>query len=263
MKIRIGKTTFRGGKKSIRKVVATIILSPIILIIALLLTTGLKTGLSAGWNWVKKDFAHHEAVNDKEIHERNKRMKGCIPEIKNGTIVNKCPEKLPEKWKLELLESAPKPTPKPKPAPQGPVAPKPAETSASPITKQKKVATKPVGKIRYGKASWYGPGFDGKVGACRGVRFDKEKVSAASPVLPCGTPVIITNLKNKRTIKVLIRDRGPYAINRMGKKRGAIPVFKENHLVPHPDRQFDLSEAAAEKLGYREDGTARIAYRVL
>jgi len=89
-----------------------------------------------------------------------------------------------------------------------------------------------------GKASWYGPRFHGKKTAS-GKRFNQHALTAAHRRLPLGTRVKVTNLKNGKTVKVKINDRGPY----------------------YGGRIIDLSRAAAERLSM--DGVARVKIEVL
>ncbi len=88
-----------------------------------------------------------------------------------------------------------------------------------------------------GKASWYGPGFNGKM-AASGERFNQNAMTAAHKTLPFGTKLKVTNLDNGRTIcGVKINDRGPY----------------------HGGRIIDFSKAVATKLGMIQNGTANVA----
>lgn len=82
-----------------------------------------------------------------------------------------------------------------------------------------------------GRASWYGPGFHGKLTAS-GERYDQNRLTAAHRTLPLGSTVTVTNLENGKSVKVLINDRGPYV-------RG---------------RVIDLSRAAARKLDMLDSG---------
>lgn len=95
-----------------------------------------------------------------------------------------------------------------------------------------------------GLASYYGKGLQGKVTAS-GEVFDKNEMVAAHPTYPLGTRVRVTNLKNGRTQDVRIIDRGPAQIHR---GEGVI---------------IDLSENAAVKLGFREQGRTRVKTEVL
>ena len=91
-----------------------------------------------------------------------------------------------------------------------------------------------------GIASWYGPNFHGKPTANGGI-FDMNKVSAAHRTLPMPSMVRVTNLENGRALNLLVNDRGPFA-------RGRI---------------IDLSRRAAELLGMKTQGTARVSVEIL
>lgn len=94
--------------------------------------------------------------------------------------------------------------------------------------------------IQYGVASWYGPGFRLRRTAS-GVPFDDRQLTAAHRSLPLGTNVKVTNLKNGRSVIVKVTDRGPWV-------RG---------------RVIDLSRAAADRLGFRHQGVARVRIAVV
>lgn len=91
------------------------------------------------------------------------------------------------------------------------------------------------GYTEVGIASWYGPGFHGKMTSC-GERYDQNALTAAHKLLPFHTELKVTNLNNGRSVVVRITDRGPFS--------GA--------------RVLDLSKRAAQKLGMLEAGTARV-----
>jgi rare lipoprotein A len=91
-----------------------------------------------------------------------------------------------------------------------------------------------------GVASWYGPGFDGHRTA-NGEIYNQEDMTAASPNLPLGAHVMVTNLDNGRSVEVRINDRGPFV----------------------PGRHIDLSHRAAEVLGIVDPGTAHVRIDVL
>ncbi len=86
-----------------------------------------------------------------------------------------------------------------------------------------------------GIASWYGSDFHGRL-TSNGEVFDRNIVSAAHPTLPLPVNVRVTNLDNGRSLVVRVNDRGP---------------FKKGRLI-------DLSERAADLLGYKQGGTARV-----
>ena len=91
-----------------------------------------------------------------------------------------------------------------------------------------------------GMASWYGPKFDGRRTA-NGEIFDMDLLTAAHPTLPMPVRAKVTNLENGKSVIVRINDRGPFAKN----------------------REIDMSRRAAEVLGFREKGTARVRVQYL
>ena len=91
-----------------------------------------------------------------------------------------------------------------------------------------------------GIASWYGPNFHGKPTA-NGETYNQFGLTAAHPVLPIGTLVLVENLDNGRKVWLRINDRGPYAKGRI----------------------LDLSRLAAERLGMIAQGTAPVRITVL
>ena len=82
-----------------------------------------------------------------------------------------------------------------------------------------------------GRVSWYGPGFHGRCTA-NGEVFDTHGLTMAHRSLPMGTSVRVTNLENGRSVVLRVNDRGPYVRGRVA----------------------DLSQAAAERLGFVDDG---------
>lgn len=86
-----------------------------------------------------------------------------------------------------------------------------------------------------GLASWYGTKFHGQLTA-NGENYDLYGMTAAHKTLPLPSYVRVTNLDNQRSIIVRVNDRGPF----------------------HSDRIIDLSYAGAVKLGFAEQGTARV-----
>ncbi len=89
-----------------------------------------------------------------------------------------------------------------------------------------------------GVASWYGREFHGRPTA-NGEIFDMNRMSAAHKTLPLPSIVEVTNLENGRKINVRVNDRGPFA-------RG---------------RVIDMSRAAARRLGFEQNGLARVRVR--
>jgi rare lipoprotein A len=91
-----------------------------------------------------------------------------------------------------------------------------------------------------GIASWYGADFHGMLTA-NGEVFDRNGVTGAHPTLPMPVNVRVTNLENGRSLIVRVNDRGPYVNGRL----------------------IDLSEHAADLLGFRGPGTARVRVTLL
>lgn len=92
---------------------------------------------------------------------------------------------------------------------------------------------KPV--VQQGKASYYADKFNGRKTAS-GQTFRNSRKTAAHKTIPFGTKVKITNLKNGRSVKVRINDRGPFVQGRI----------------------IDLSKKAARKLGMLRDGVTEV-----
>ena len=86
-----------------------------------------------------------------------------------------------------------------------------------------------------GIASWYGPTFYGHRTA-NGEIYTAQDLTAAHRTLPLPVNVRVTNLDNGKSLIVRVNDRGPFAKGRI----------------------IDLSERAAELLGYKARGTARV-----
>ena len=93
---------------------------------------------------------------------------------------------------------------------------------------------------RVGVASWYGKQFHGRATA-NGEVFDMRRMSAAHPTLPLPTMVEVRNLDNGKRAVLRVNDRGPFAKGRI----------------------IDVSRAAARKLGFEVNGTARVRVRYL
>lgn len=88
-----------------------------------------------------------------------------------------------------------------------------------------------------GMASYYGYG--GRT--ANGERHNAAAMTAAHRTLPFGTRVRVTNTSNGRSIVVRINDRGPFV-------RG---------------RVIDVSTGAAEALGFRSRGVAKVELAVV
>ncbi len=101
-------------------------------------------------------------------------------------------------------------------------------------------SVRPVTSRRKGMASWYGPGFHGRLTA-NGERYNQNGLTAAHKTLPFGTQVRVTNLNNGRSVTVRINDRGPFI-------RG---------------RVIDLSKGAANVIGLVSSGVAPVQLEIL
>jgi rare lipoprotein A len=92
-----------------------------------------------------------------------------------------------------------------------------------------------VPRVESGQASWYGPGFHGRLTAS-GEVYDMYDLTAAHPALPFGTTLRVTDLVSGRSVIVRINDRGPFIGRRV----------------------LDLSYAAADRLGIVHDGLTQV-----
>ena len=82
----------------------------------------------------------------------------------------------------------------------------------------------------HGTASWY-----------NSKRSKETKYSVAHRTLPFGTMLRLTNVKNGKTIEAIVNDRGPFVRN----------------------KELDVSNSAAEALGFFHSGTAKLIIEVL
>jgi len=103
------------------------------------------------------------------------------------------------------------------------------------LGKRYEVMTNDASYEKVGYASWYGLKFHDEL-TSNGERYDMYSFSAAHKSLPLPSYVKVTNLENSRELVVRVNDRGPF----------------------HSDRIIDLSYAAAIKLGYKDQGTAKV-----
>jgi len=86
-----------------------------------------------------------------------------------------------------------------------------------------------------GAASWYGASLHGRPTA-NGEVFDRDVLSAAHQTWPIPSLVQVVNLENGREVVVRLNDRGPFSGNRI----------------------IDVSQAAAQALGFEHLGHARV-----
>jgi len=94
--------------------------------------------------------------------------------------------------------------------------------------------------VQEGTVSWYGAQFHDRPTAS-GELFDSGALTMAHPTLPFGTKVMVTNLRNGRSVVVRVNDRGPFIGHRIA----------------------DLSQAAATVLGMMRRGVAQARIEVL
>lgn len=102
------------------------------------------------------------------------------------------------------------------------------------------VPTPEPGYEQTGTASWYGADFQGQRTAS-GESFDQSALTAAHPTLPIPSLVQVTNLENGREVIVRVNDRGPFV----------------------GERLIDMSQGAAQALGFEQAGQARVHVRYL
>ena len=97
-----------------------------------------------------------------------------------------------------------------------------------------------------GYASYYGSREHGRLTAS-GKRFNRKAMTAAHRSLPLPCVVRVTNLENKKSLLLVVNDRGPFP----GPKK------LENRII-------DVSEAAAKKLGFfGRQGIAKVKVEAL
>lgn len=87
-------------------------------------------------------------------------------------------------------------------------------------------------------ASYYGEAFNGRP-TSSGEIFDMNAYTAAHKTLPFGTFLEVTNLENGKKVVVRVNDRGPFV----------------------PNREIDLSKAAATSLGMISRGITRVSIK--
>ncbi len=95
-------------------------------------------------------------------------------------------------------------------------------------------------RVWHGVASWYGPGFHGRLTA-NGETFDMYSSTAAHLTLPFGSLVRVVNPKTGKTRVLRINDRGPFV----------------------EGREIDISYDAARRLGIEARGLSRVRLELL
>lgn len=108
------------------------------------------------------------------------------------------------------------------------------------LGKRYQVRDRADGYVEEGMASFYGNKFHGRKTSNHEI-YDMYAFSAAHRTLPLPCFVRVTNLANGKSVVVRVNDRGPF----------------------HSGRIIDLSYAAAAKLGFVRQGTARVEVRAL
>lgn len=98
-------------------------------------------------------------------------------------------------------------------------------------------AFSPVHARTCGEASWYGPGFHGRLTA-NGERFNQQALTAAHKSLPFGTRLRVVNQDNGKAVTIGVNDDGP-----------AIP-----------GRIIDLSAGAFARIASKSQGLVRVCY---
>jgi len=101
-------------------------------------------------------------------------------------------------------------------------------------------APKKTTRTFYGQASFYANKFNGRKTAS-GEIFDQKKFTCACNVLPLGTRIKVTNLRNGKSVLVKVNDR----------------------IHPKMRRVVDLTRAAAHALGFVSRGLTRVKVEVV
>ena len=122
------------------------------------------------------------------------------------------------------------------PLPAAPAAPRDAAARACACASREAPGVLPgkrrIGRLnvyRYAQASWYGPGLYGNRTGCGGTLY-AGRLGVAHKSLPCGT--MVTFKHGRREVRVPVIDRGPYV----------------------GGREYDLTEATAQRLGFHGHG---------
>ena len=91
-------------------------------------------------------------------------------------------------------------------------------------------------------ASWYGKGFEGKLTAS-GYIYSADQLTCASNRYPFGTVLKVTNKENKKSVIVVVTDRGS---------------FTEKYR-----REIDLSRKAFDKIAVSSKGLIKVDIEVV
>lgn len=117
----------------------------------------------------------------------------------------------------------------------GPAQTRPDRLSPQAAPTRSEADTLAVRAAQTGLASWYGEPFHGRLTAS-GEVFDKNALTAAHPTWPLRSLARVTRVDSGARVLVRINDRGP---------------FVEGRII-------DLSRAAAEALGFTDEGLAEV-----
>lgn len=91
-----------------------------------------------------------------------------------------------------------------------------------------------------GVASYYHDKYHGRMTA-NGEIYHRDSLTCAHRILPFGTKLLVTNLDNNKSIKVVVNDRGPFI----------------------KGREIDLSYAAADSLDFIEKGLQKVKFEII
>ena len=91
-----------------------------------------------------------------------------------------------------------------------------------------------------GQGSYYADKFNGRPTAS-GALYRPGKLTAAHNTLPFGTEITVTNVRNGRSVNVVVNDRGPHVKGRI----------------------VDVSRKAADRLGLVEAGVVPVQLKVV
>jgi peptidoglycan lytic transglycosylase len=111
----------------------------------------------------------------------------------------------------------------------------------APLAQTSTTSEAAAGTTETGIAIFYSDAMQGKAVAS-GEKYDKDALTAAHRILPLGTMVKVTNLKNNKSVVVKVNDRGPHGSNK---------------------RIIDLSRRAAQELDMIQDGKAQVMVEVV
>ena len=114
-----------------------------------------------------------------------------------------------------------------------------AQGLEAPLVAHSSQPIKPL-RVWSAKTSWYGAKFNGRKTAS-GERYDMYASTGASPDLPFGSLIRISNPKTHVAQLIRINDRGPYV----------------------DDRELDVSYLVACRLGIQDQGIARLRIELL